>query len=173
MGEIEIYSSKKKSVLLLACSLLFVAGGIFIFLHADNMPRYNPIFLRIVGIAGILFFGFGIYVSIARLVKNQLILIIDSIGINVNPKKSLSERIEWKNIDGFSEIKINSAKIIVIEVHNPDYWIENEESAVRKKMMEFNVNYCGSPFNITAGATRLSHAELMKVLNENFHKYNA
>lgn len=37
--------------------------------------------------------------------------------------------------------------------------------------MEFNLNYCESPFYITANVTQLSHTELMKILNENFQKY--
>ncbi|MFQ3175000.1 MAG: hypothetical protein ACI8W0_002131, partial [Flavobacterium sp.] len=111
MEKIEIYSSKKKSVLMLIASLIFVIGGIYMFMDAENFTSYrarSPIFTRGVGIMSVLFFGLGIYVSIRQLITNQLILIIDKTGINVSPKKSPSERIEWKSIKGFSEIKIQS-----------------------------------------------------------------
>ena len=174
MEKIEIYSSKKKSLLLLIASLIFVVGGIYMFMNAENFTGYrarNPLFTKGIGIACVLFFGLGIYVSIRQLIQNQLILIIDKIGLNVNPKKSLSARIEWKNINGFSEIKIQSAKIIIIDVNNSDYWIEKEENGFRKKMMKFNVNNYGSPFNLSASSMQMNYSELMKTLNENLDKY--
>ncbi|WP_320815580.1 STM3941 family protein [Flavobacterium sp.] len=176
MEKIEIYSSKKKSLLLLIASLIFVVGGIYMFMNAENFTGYrarNPLFTKGIGIACVLFFGLGIYVSIRQLIQNQLILIIDKIGLNVNPKKSLSARIEWKNINGFSEIKIQSAKIIIIDVNNSDYWIEKEENGFRKKMMKFNVNNYGSPFNLSANSMQMNYSELMKTLNENLDKYKA
>ena len=164
MDKIEIYSSKKKLFLLLIASLLFVVVGIFMLLYFENIKK-------IIGLISILFFGLGIYFSIRGLVKNQLILVIDAIGINVNPKKSLSEKIEWKNIIGFSEIRIQGAKIVIIKVNNPNYWIEKEENQIRKKIMSFNTDNYGSPFNISANAMQISHLELIQILNDNFKKY--
>jgi hypothetical protein len=174
MEKIEIYSSKKKSLLLLIASLIFVIGGIYMFMNAENLTGYrarSPIFMKGIGIISVLFFGFGIYVSIKRLIQNQLMLIIDKTGINVSPKKSLSERIEWKNIEGFSEIKIQGTKIVLIDINNSDYWIEKEENIIRKKLIQFNVDNYGSPFNFSANSMQMNHAELMKTLNENLNKY--
>ena len=174
MEKTEIYSSKKKSFLLLVGSLIFVVGGIYMFMNAENFTGYrarNPLFTKGIGIASVLFFGLGIYVSIRQLIQNQLILVIDKIGININPKKSPSEKIEWKNIKGFSEIKIQSTKIVIIEVNNSNYWIEKEENVIRKKLMKFNVNNYGSPFNLSANSMQSNYVELMKVLNENLNKY--
>lgn len=171
MEKIEIYSSRKKALLLLIGSLLFVTGGTYMLLSPETFTGRDPHVLMIVGIAAILFFGLGIYVSIRQLIANQLILIIDNMGINVNPRKSLSKIIEWKNIEGFSEIEIYSTKIVVIHVNNPKDWIEKEENKIRKKMMNFNVTNYGSPFNLSANSMQINHATLMKVLNENLQKY--
>ncbi|WP_268848611.1 STM3941 family protein [Flavobacterium aestivum] len=174
MEKIEIYSSKKKSLLLLIASLIFVIGGIYMFVNAENLTGYrakSPIFMKGIGIISVLFFGFGIYVSIKRLIQNQLMLIIDKTGVNLSPKKSLSERIEWKNIEGFSEIKIQGTKIVLIDVNNSDYWIEKEENIIRKKLIKYNVDNYGSPFNFSANSMQMNHAELMKTLNENLNKH--
>jgi hypothetical protein len=178
MDKIEIYSSKRKSFLLLIGSLLFVIGGIYMFMNAENFTGFrarSPLFIKGIGIASVLFFGLGIYVSIKQLLANQLILIISRNGVNVNPKKSLTEYIEWKNINGFSELKIQRQKFVIIDVDNSDYWIEKEENGIRKKLMKFNVNNYGSPFNLSANSMQMNYAELMKTLNEslNKHKYNA
>ena len=174
MDTIEIYSSRKKSFLLLIGSLLFVVGGIYMFINTENMTSFrfrNPLFIKIAGIASVLFFSLGIYVAIKQLISNQLILIIDRKGVNVNPKKEPTESIEWKNINGFSELKIQSQKFVIIDVNNSEYWIEKEENSIRKKLMKFNVNNYGSPFNLSANSMQMSYAELMKTLNENLSKY--
>jgi len=169
MEKIEIYTSKKKSFLLLIGSLLFVLGGIYMSLHPENFHSRNPIFVRGVGIVSVLFFGLGIYVSLKQLIKNQLILVIDKIGINVNPKKS--ESIEWKNINGFSEIQIQSTRIVIVNIDNSDFWIEKEKSMIRKKLMKYNVNNYGSPFNFAANSMQINHDDLLKILNANLSKY--
>ena len=174
MERLEIYSSKKKSFLLLIASLLFVIGGIWMFLNAENLIGFrsrSPIFLKGIGIISVLFFGIGIYVSIKQLVQDQLLLVIDKEGINVNPRKSTSKIIEWKNIDGFSELKIQSQKLVIIQVNNPDYWIEDENNRIRKKLMTFNLNNYGSPFNLSANSMQMNYVELMRVLNDNLNKY--
>jgi hypothetical protein len=174
MEKIEIYSSNKKSLLLLIASIIFVIGGIYILMNAENLTGYrvrNPLFTRTIGIASILFFGLGIYVSIKQLLTNQLILIIDKKGVNINPKKSLTVCIEWQNIKDFSELKIQSQKLIIINVDNSDYWIEKEENGMKKKLMKFNTTNYGSPFNLSANFMQINHEELMKTLNENLNKY--
>ena len=174
MEKIEIYSSKKKSLLLLIASIIFVIGGIYMLMNTENLTGYrvrNPLFIKTIGIASILFFSLGIYVSIKQLFTNQLILIIDKKGVNINPKKSLSDCIEWKNIKGFSELKIQSQKLIIINVDNSDYWIEKEENGMKKKLIKFNTNNYGSPFNLSANFMQINHEELTKTLNENLNKY--
>ena len=37
--------------------------------------------------------------------------------------------------------------------------------------MKFNFKNYGSPFNLSANSTQLSHSKLMKVLNEKFEEY--
>lgn len=132
MEKVEIYSSKKKSLLLLFASLLFVIGGLYMFLNPSSHSASSPLFIKTIGIVTVLFFGLGIYVSIRQLLSNQLLIIINNEGINVNPQKSQKEFIEWKNINGFSELKIQSQKFVIININNSDYWIEKEENRIRK-----------------------------------------
>ncbi|UQB68063.1 STM3941 family protein [Epilithonimonas zeae] len=172
MNKIEIYSNKKKAFLLLLGSVVFVVLGFFCFLNAENVRSSlfrNPFIVKIAGIASILFFGYGIFVSIKQLIKNKLMLIINEKGINVNPKKD--DIIKWEDIDGFSEIKINSVKIINIQINNSIDYINNETNKIRKNLMKFNLNNYGSPFNISSSTMSLNHIELLKLLNENFIEY--
>jgi hypothetical protein len=174
MERIEIYTSKKKSLLLLIVSIVFVFLGFWLVFEANNLTGWrarNPILTRGIGIASILFFGFGIFVGIKRLIKSEIALIIDNKGINVNPKKSLNEYINWNDINGFEEIKIQSTRIIIIGVKNPDYWLDKETSRFRRKLMQFNINNYNSPFNITASGLDISSDRLIENLNNYYVRH--
>ncbi len=174
MERIEIYSSKKKSLLILIGSITFVALGIWLLLEADNLTGWrarNPILTRGIGIASILFFGLGIFIGIKRLIKSEIALIIDPKGLNVNPKRSLTEYLLWTDISGIEEIKIHSTRIVIIGVNNPDYWLDKETSGFRRKLMQFNINNYNSPFNIAASGLEISSDRLIKTLNNYYDRY--
>jgi len=174
MERIEIYSSKKKSLLLLIGSIAFVVLGFWLLLEADNFTAWragNPFISRGIGIASILFFGLGVYVGIKRLIKSEIALIIDTIGLNVNPKKSLTEYIKWNDINGFEEIKIQSTRIVIIGVKKPDYWLDKETSVFRRKLMQFNINNYNSPFNIAASGLDISSDKLIETLNNYYDRH--
>jgi hypothetical protein len=171
MNKIEFYSNKKKAFLLLIGSLIFVILGIYLFLNAENMASYrvrNPLFIKISGITSVLFFGFGVFVSIKKLLKNKLMLIIDENGVNVNPKKN--EYIKWGDIEGFAELKINSVKIIIIQINNAEEYIKKEDNKLRKKLMRFNLENYSSPYNISVATMNTNYNQLLKTLNENLIK---
>ena len=174
MERIEIYSSKKKSLLLLIGSIAFVVLCFWLLIEADNLTSLrarNPIFTRGIGIASILFFGLGVFVGIKRLIKSEIALIIDIKGLNVNPKKSLIEYIKWSDINGFEEIKIQSTRIVIIGVKNPQYWLDKETSGFRRKLMQFNVSNYNSPFNIAASGLDISSDKLIETLNNYYDRH--
>lgn len=176
MDNIEIYSSKKKSFLLLIGATFFVIMGILMVMKAGNDSTYrgqSPAFIKGVGIASILFFGLGIYVSIRQLIQNHLVLIVDKNGLHINPNKSSSEQIAWNDIQGFSEIKIHSTKLVIIDLYNSEYWIEKEQNKMKKQLMKFNLNNYGSPFSLSAQFMQINHNELMKILTENWNRHQS
>lgn len=153
--------------MLLIGSIAFVVFGFWLFLEADNPAGWrgrNPVFDRAIGITSILLFGLGIFFGIKRLIKSELALIIDSRGLNVNPKRSLTDFIAWCEINGFEEIKIQSTRIVIIRVKNPEYWLNKETSRFRRKLMHFNISNFNSPFNIAATGLDISPDKLIETL---------
>ena len=118
-----------------------------------------------------MFFGLGIFIGIKRLIKSEIALIIDYQGLNINPKKSLTEFIKWSDVKGFDEIRIQSTRIVIIGVKNPEYWLNKETSTFRRKLMQFNISSYNSPFNIAAAGLDISSDKLIETLNNYFDRY--
>ncbi len=176
MDRIEIFTSKKKSVLVLIGSIVFVGLGIWFFLNADSFTGgriRDPFLIRGIGIASVLFFGLGIYAGIKRLIRSELALIIDPIGLNVNPEKSPTEFIKWNEILGFDEINIKGTRILIIMVKDPEVWIEKEKNALKRQVMQFNLNNYNSPFNIAAAGLKITSNKLKEILNSYLENYGS
>lgn len=176
MESIEIFSSKKKSFLLLIGSLIFVGLGIWFVLEANSLSdslRKSPLLIRGIGVISILFFGLGIYAGIKGLIATRLILIISPKGLNVDPSKSKNDFIGWNEILGFDEINIHGTKIMIINVEKPTSWVEKEENPLRKQLMKYNIENYSSPFNISANGLNISHAQLKEKLNLYFNTYRS
>ena len=174
MERLEIYTSKKKAIITLLGSVVFVTLGIWCVFEPNShtgLKTRNPNVVIGMGILSILFFGLGIFLSIKRLIKSEIALIISTEGLNINPKKSLFEVIRWSDILGFNEIKIGRSKAIIICVKNPKYWLDKETNTIRKKLMQFSLSNYNSPFNISALGLDISSDKLIETLSSYFEKY--
>ncbi|MCF1713282.1 hypothetical protein L0U88_01410 [Flavihumibacter sp. RY-1] len=165
---IEIPLSKKKLVLLLAGSLVFVAAGIWFLINPpkiNNALFGNPTFILIISIAAILFFG-TIAVLIARkLPENKPGLIIDSVGLTDNSGGISAGQILWSDLQNISVIEINRQKIILLEVKNPQDYINRQTSGLKRKLMQLNYNSYGTPLSISSNSLQIEFNELVTLLN--------
>ncbi|KAA3440746.1 STM3941 family protein [Rufibacter hautae] len=174
MDRIEIYTSKKKSVLLLFGALLFVVLGVWLFLNAENLTGWagrNPLIPKGVGLAAVVFFGGCAVVATKRVLKTELAYIIDPTGLRFYPTRSNPLVLTWKDILGFEEVSIQGQQFFIIQVADPNFWVEQETRFFRRKMMQFNVSNYGSPFNTAAAGLDISHEELSRTLNSYLEKY--
>lgn len=167
MKKIEIYSSKKKTLLLFFLSIIFVVLGIWMIMEAENIKTpflRNPLLIRIVGVSGVLLFGYAMVVMVKQLFRKKLMFVLDETGIHQKLPKN--QFLKWNDIEGFSEIKINSVKIIIIHVKNPEEYIDKEANKIRKKMMNYNLTHYGSPFTIAVSTMDIGYEELLGLLDK-------
>ncbi|MCU0386107.1 MAG: hypothetical protein MUE38_08760 [Flavihumibacter sp.] len=166
--QIEIPLSKKKLVLLLAGSLVFVAAGIWFLINPpkiNNALFGNPTFILVISIAAILFFG-TIAVFIARkLPENKPGLIIDSLGLTDNSSGISAGQILWSDLENISVIEINRQKLILLEVKNPQDYIDRQTSGLKRKLMQLNYKSYGTPLSISSNSLQIEFNELVTLLN--------
>jgi hypothetical protein len=111
-GKIEVQISKGKSLLILFGAIGFVIVGIYFGL---NPPQdYDPIFIRLIGIVAVVFFGFGIIVALRSLFSRKIGITLDNNGIMDNCGGISAGNIPWKNIIEIKDIKIKGQNFFLL-----------------------------------------------------------
>ncbi|MES2566264.1 MAG: STM3941 family protein [Bacteroidota bacterium] len=169
--QIEIQLSKIKLLLMLVGSLTFVALGLWLVINPpanQNYHRYSPTTILIAGYASIIFFGLGVIIFIRKLADNKPGLIIDDLGLSDNSSGVSGGQILWSEILNISVLKVNSQKFVMLQVKNPEDYINRQTSAFKKKMMEVNFKMYGSPLSITSNGLKISFNDLHKLLVDSY-----
>ena len=164
---IEISLSKSKIVLMLLGALTFVGIGLWFVIAPPTIENSfwgSPTKLAIVGYASIIFFGLCAFFLIRKLPDNKPGLIIDDIGLTDNSSGLSAGRILWSDIENISVIEIHKQKLIMLQVKNPQNYIDRQTSVFKRKNMELNNKMYGTPLSLTSNGLKTSFDELMKIL---------
>jgi hypothetical protein len=168
-NEIVIPISKQKIILLTIGALVFVGLGI---LFVTNPEKYTSPIMRnstvifISGLASILFFGLCTPFIFKKLWDKSPGLIITDQGILDNSSGVSAGQILWNDIDEIHVIKIQRQRMIILQVNNPQDYIDKQSSKFKRKMMTINMNMYGSPLFLTSNGLKVSFDELYKTLTE-------
>lgn len=167
MDRIEIPISKKKILLLLIGALLFVISGILFITTPETfitMFVRNVTVIRLVGIAGVLFFGAaGIY-GITKLFDKSNGLVIDDSGITDNTNASGSGLIIWDDITEIKIEQVMSTKFLLIYISDPNKYLARVKG-FKQKLMKLNMEKYGTPISITSSTLKLNFDELERLVN--------
>jgi len=166
MNRIEIPLSKKKLLVGIGGSILFVALGLYLTTTiADKQRRFNPTMVKGVGIASILFFGVtGIY-GIKKMFDKTIGLIIDENGIFDNTSASSVGLIKWTDITEIKTEQVASTKFLLIYTANPDFYLDRVKG-FKRKLMEGNNRMYGTPLSITSNTLKYNFNDLEKLIKD-------
>lgn len=173
--EIKIPINKSKGILVLLGSIAFVFFGIWFTINPERFSNtiYRPRsaeFIFIVGIISIVFFGIcGVYIF-KKLFDKKYGLIINKIGINDNSNGTSIGLIKWTDIIGLRVVQEYSQKFIIVDVSNPEYYINLKKSRIGKSIIKSNYNKYGSPIGITTSTLKIDFAELKEIIEKQYEK---
>ena len=126
MDKIEIPLSKTKNILMLLGCILFVVLGIFFILKPEIFISpfvRTPLFIQIIGIVTVLFFGIAGVYGCRKLFDRRMGLVIDLDGIYDNSNASSIGLIKWDDIINIKTEQISSTKFLLIYIKNPEAYI--------------------------------------------------
>ena len=164
--------SKRKMTLLLIGSLIFVVLGVLFAIDPSKYAsvRRTPTFIFIAGVASILFFSACTFFISRKLLDTKPGLVIDNIGLTNNSSGASAGQIFWRDIKNISVLKIHKQRLIMLEVNNPQEYIDKQTSGFKKKLMRMSMSMYGTPFSITSNALQIKFDELLKILNDSLNE---
>ncbi len=168
MNSVKVYAKQTSNWGLLFGSLLFFACSIYLFLNANqvNSPQTAKVLSGIVFVPSLLF----IIISIKKLMKKQLILLIDKKGIVYKPSDELNY-IEWGKILEIEELKLPRQRVINIKVVDADDFINNESQKFLQARMRFWNKMYGAVVSFDANTLDKNHFEIMNLFDEFMEDY--
>lgn len=170
---IEIPLSKSKIVLMLIGALMFVAIGLWFIINPpkiENTYWGNPTKIAIAGYASIIFFGLCGLVLMRKLPDNKPGLIIDDTGITDNSSGLSAGHILWADIENISVLEIHKQRLLMLEVNNPQDYIDRQNSLFKRKGMALNYKMYGTPLSITSHGLKIPFQELLALVTKRFQE---
>jgi hypothetical protein len=166
---VEIPLSKGKLIKGFAGSVIFVAASIWMLTTDSSSGRgllSSPMIKYSIAVTGIVFFGFLGVMYLFKLRDRKPGLVIDENGIIDNSGGLAAGFIPWTDIENFSIEKVMKQQFLVIAVKNPEFYIENQKSILKKKGMQYNLRSYGSPIAISTNTLNCKLPELLNLLEE-------
>ena len=159
---IEIALSKNKTYKMLFGSLLFVVMAAWLIYVREDYG--NPTLILIVGIIGILFFGYIAFYLIKALPDKSPGLIINADGIVDNASAVAAGFIKWDDIQEIKVAQVMNQKFLMIIVRNPEEYINRGKGTIARNAMQMNYKSYGSPISISPNALAISFNELYRIV---------
>lgn len=170
---IEIPLSKLKLVMMLVGALAFVAIGCWFVIAPPKISNAywgNPTRLAIAGYGSIIFFGLCAAFFIRKLPDTKPGLIIDETGLFDNSGALSAGQILWKDIENISVLEMHKQKLLMLEVNNPQEYIDRQKSLLKRKGMALNYKMYGTPISITANGLSMPFDELLALVTQKFEE---
>lgn len=135
---IEVHLKKARLVRVVALMSLFIIPGIWILLD-PRIRELLPGYLHNIKFASPFFvlpviFGWPYFV---KLFDKRAALVIDETGITDNSPDLSLGLILWKDIRGFSILKKNGRELLLIDVFDPQSYINRQKGNFKRKQMEY------------------------------------
>jgi hypothetical protein len=166
-----IRASYSKNLLLFFSCLLFLIICIPISLYPDNFDFGDKYEKLVIGIAGSIFFGFGLVITFLKLLNNNSTLEINNHGFTVNTGVFKSQTFLWKNIEFINEIIVKNNKFININLKNPKEYINNQKYWIARKYYTAIYLTTKSLISITSSNFDIGHDQLIELLNYKLNQF--
>ena len=170
---IEIPLSKAKMIFIILGCLLFIALGVFMLFNAEDMQtrKFSTPWIIGFGSIGVLFFG-GICIAVIKKIFDKKPgLSINEKGIWDNSSGVSAGLVEWKDILGLRKVNVSGTRFILIDVHNPEKYINNIKGVIKRQAMKANNKKYGTPISISSNGLSIKFKDLEKLIVNAFETH--
>lgn len=171
----EIKLSQNKIAFTIIGSLCFVIAGVYLIVSPEKLQSTkfeNLYFIQIAGGLSILFFGF-IFVTIIKkvIIDRNVGLTINEMGIIDNSNYTGLGLIKWEDIRSIGNSGVRSTQLLLINLKDPEVYIDKEPSKLKRKMLRMNYKFLGTPITISSNFINCEFYELEAWIRHAFAEY--
>ncbi|WP_346236543.1 STM3941 family protein [Niabella insulamsoli] len=127
-------------------------------------------FLKVIGYIGTFILIFPAALNAQKVFTKKAGLIIDDEGISDNSMNVSFAKIAWKDISEIRPLQISGDPFIALFLKQPERFIANEPSPIKRKMLELNYASLKTPINIAAGRLNADYNKLLDAILNEFEK---
>ncbi|MFC0876154.1 STM3941 family protein [Saccharicrinis sp. FJH2] len=164
--------TRNRSWLFAIGSFVFIIAGGYLIYNAENLVHNGGSVGANVAIGAfmVLFFGYGLFMNLKRLINKTPAYIFTDKGLVYNVKNQDSGTVLWKEIKTFSRVKVKGNYFILLMIKNPEEIIEREMGRMRKRLMKMNMQTYKTPLSIAMNELQISVADFEELLKKHLKK---
>jgi len=175
LNQIEISLSKTKMLLNILGALIFVFLGVWLLIYPPEISHWifgNPIVIFSTSISLIIFFGLISVLLLRKFLFKKPGLIINSQGIIDKSSGNCAGLIPWRNIEAIKVSQVMNKKFLLIFVNNPQDYINNISSPIKRRFVRLNYKSMGTPISISSNELQIDFEGLHKILLDKMKEFN-
>lgn len=162
------YPNRNKLYLLIALCLGFVVAGFFLLFTGGETSSVT----FWAGLVGVVFFGLCTEPFFQQLRRKTPTLTINSNGLEV--QTMLRKRtIPWEDIEGFREAAVLDQHFVLVDVCNPQEYLDKAGGKIFEKGMQSNLDRYGTPLALPTNTLKVDHNELLSLLRNELKDYRS
>lgn len=171
-NEIQIKISRKKLIFNLLLGLVLLLASLHMLINPETMisSTFRSIYpLLFAGILGCLFS--------LPLLSYIIYKLFQQIGVIINDKGLIDKTslmsvgfIPWSEISNIRKVTIMSKDFLLIDVKNPEKYIENSKNYIQRILMKWNYKSYRTPITLNEKMLECSFSELERIIIDSFEK---
>ncbi|WP_054957251.1 STM3941 family protein [Paenibacillus dakarensis] len=154
---------------LLVMSVIFVIIGALLTYAGLSSSDKDSNWIAVIGIISMIFFGFGMFYFISRMINKKPSLIVNDEGITDQSSYIEAGVIPWgeiKNIELYSYI---NQRMIGIQLHHPEKFM-SKQKGFKKLLMRANQGLVNTPINIAESGLPISIDQLYLIIMQKWNR---
>lgn len=160
----ELYENKKKYGLYLACSLAFVAIGIWMLIEPPfRLSLFGLVSVRgtWAGILNIALFGAATFIFVRKLLRRLPLLVLDDRGITDYSRRASGLEVPWDLLCGADLFKVGRQSFLALQSHDGNAFVEAQSGHNGRRGMRMSFRMYGSPVVIAVSMLQCKPEELL------------
>lgn len=161
--------SKKKSIPYFLGSLLFSILGALMILTPQYFTHSTDItFTKVIGYGCLVFFGLGVALFAIKIFNKKPGLILNKDGITDQTSAIGIGIIQWTDIKSIYLEKVSEQSFIMIEVKNPQQYLQKQKNPIARRAMEINMQLYKTPLHINVSLLTINATDLLDKMLAHF-----